>query len=154
MRSLHGPKRVCGIALLAALSAAVFLPGLAKEGYVLTFTNGLAVYLTGDTGLMSDMSMLRRFYHPHLTVVNVDGVNVMGAEEGAFAMTTLVRPRPVIASHAEQAVTTNGRVSPNTRTARFAALLGDMPVYVPLSGTTMQFDGNANCVTGCTSASR
>ena len=121
-------------------------------GYVLTFTNGLTVYLTGDTGLMSDMSLFRKVYEPNLAVVNVDGVNVMGPEEAAFAMNSLVKPTSVIISHAEQAVTTNGQMNPNTRTAVFASLVDDLPVYLPLSGVTMQFNGAGRCVSGCTPA--
>ena len=64
-------------------------------------------------------------------------------------MKRLIRPRAVIASHSEEAVTVNGVVQSNTRTAHFAALLRDVPVYVPLSGKTMEFDGNATCVFAC-----
>lgn len=122
--------------------------GLAN-GYVLTFTNGLRVYLSGDTGPTSEMAIIRDLYHPQLAVVNVDGVSSMGPEEAAFAMAQLVQPAAVIASHAEEPVTVNGRVSPDTRTAQFISLLGDVPVYVPLSGKTMEFAGDATCVSGC-----
>ena len=122
------------------------------SGYVLTFTNGLTVYLTGDTGLMSDMSMFRKLYEPNLAVVNFDGVNVMGPEEAAFAVNSLVKPTSVIVSHAEQAVTSNGQMDPNTRTAVFASLVDDAAVYLPLSGVTMQFNGAGRCVGGCTPA--
>lgn len=126
--------------------------GLAS-GFVLTFTNGLKVYLTGDTGPTSDMAMIvRDFYHPKLAIVNVDGVSSMGPEEAAYAVKHLIRPRAVIASHSEEAVTVNGLVQSNTRTAQFASLLRDTPVYVPLSGKTMDFDGDANCVSGCAEA--
>jgi L-ascorbate metabolism protein UlaG (beta-lactamase superfamily) len=118
--------------------------GLAN-GYVLTFTNGLKIYLSGDTGPMSDMAIIRDLYHPRLAVVNMDGVNVMGPEEAAYTMKQLVQPAAVIVSHAEEPVTTNGRVNPFTRTAQFIDLMG-RPVYVPLSGKTMEFDGNGNCV--------
>lgn len=121
--------------------------GLAN-GYVLTFTNGLKVYLSGDTGPTSDMAIMRDLYHPQLAVVNVDGVASMGPEESAYAMKQLVQPTAVIASHPEEPVTSDGRVNPATRTAQFIGLLGDMPVYIPLSGRTMEFDGDANCV-GC-----
>lgn len=123
--------------------------GLAN-GYVLTFTNGLKVYLTGDTGPTSDMAMIvRDLYRPNLAVVNVDGVSSMGPEEAAYAVKRLIQPIAVIPSHSEEEVTTNGLVKPDTRTAQFAALLGDVQVHVPLSGKTMEFDGNANCVSGC-----
>jgi len=60
---------------------------------------------------MSDMSLFRRFYEPNLAVVNVDGVNVMGPEDAAFAVNSLLKPTSVIVSHAEQAVTTNGQMN-------------------------------------------
>lgn len=122
--------------------------GLAS-GYVLTFTNGLKVYLTGDTGPTSDMAIVRDLYHPSLAVPNMDGVNSMGPEEAAYAMKQLVQPAAVIPSHAEEAVTTNGHIRPETRTAQFLDLLGDIPAYLPLSGRTMEFDGDARCVAGC-----
>jgi L-ascorbate metabolism protein UlaG (beta-lactamase superfamily) len=116
-------------------------------------TNGLKIYLTGDTGPTSDMAtIVRGLYHPDLAVVNVDGVSSMGPEEAAYAVRRLVRPRAVIASHSEEAVTVNGIVQSNTRTAQFAALLPEVPVYVPLSGKTMEFDGHATCVSGCAEA--
>ena len=122
--------------------------GLAN-GFVLTFTNGLKVYLTGDTGPTSDMEMVRELYHPNLAVANMDGTSNMGPEEAAFAMRKLVQPAAVIPSHAEQAVTINGRVISDTRTAKFITLLRGIPAYLPLSGRTMEFDGDADCVGGC-----
>jgi L-ascorbate metabolism protein UlaG (beta-lactamase superfamily) len=122
--------------------------GLAN-GYVLTFTNGLKVYLTGDTGPTSDMAMIRDLYRPNLVVVNMDGTNNMGPEEAAFAMRELVRPKTVIPSHAEQAVTSDGQLISDTRTAKFISLLPEVRSYLPLSGHTMEFDGDARCVGGC-----
>jgi hypothetical protein len=63
-------------------------------------------------------------------------------------MNKLVKPAVVIPSHAEEAVTINGQVSPESRTAKFIALLHDMPAYVPLSGKTMEFDSDARCAGG------
>lgn len=124
--------------------------GLAS-GFVLTFTNGLKVYLTGDTGPTSDMFFIvNGIYHPNLTVANVDGLNSMGAIEGAYAMKELVHTSAVIPSHAEVRATADGKLLPGTETAKFIRLLGnDIPAYLPLSGRTMQFDGNARCVAGC-----
>jgi L-ascorbate metabolism protein UlaG (beta-lactamase superfamily) len=119
-------------------------------GFVLTFTNGLRVYLTGDTGPMSDMALIvRGIYHPKLTVANMDGINNMGPVEAAYAMKELVRTKAVIPSHAEQIVTVNGKLLPGTQTAEFIRLLGDIPAYLPLSGRTMEFDSDARCVAGC-----
>jgi L-ascorbate metabolism protein UlaG (beta-lactamase superfamily) len=123
--------------------------GLAS-GFVLTFTNGLRVYLTGDTGPTSDMAfVVRGIYHPNLTVANVDSLNTMGPVEAAYAMKELVHTAAVIPSHAEQVVTVKGKLLPDTRVAEFIRLLGDIPAYLPLSGRTMEFDGNARCLAGC-----
>jgi L-ascorbate metabolism protein UlaG (beta-lactamase superfamily) len=128
--------------------------GLAS-GFVLTFTNGLRVYLTGDTGPTSDMALVvRGIYHPNLAVANMDALNNMGPEEAAYAMKELVQPAAVIPSHAEEAVTVNGQLRSSTRTAEFIRLLGDMPAYLPLSGRTMEFNGNAQCTAGCARNSR
>jgi L-ascorbate metabolism protein UlaG (beta-lactamase superfamily) len=123
--------------------------GLAM-GFVLTFTNGLKVYLTGDTGPTSDMALIvRGIYHPNLTVANMDGLNNMGPEEAAYAMKELVRTVAVIPSHAQEPVTVNGQLQPGTQMAEFIRLLGGIPAYLPLSGRTMQFDADAECVVGC-----
>lgn len=118
-------------------------------GFVLTFTNGLRVYLSGDTGQTSDMSIIRELYHPNLTVFNIGDIFTTGPEEAAFAVTRLVQPNAAIPSHANEVATTNGVVNPGTRTARFIELSSDVPVLVPLSGLTMEFNGRAECVTGC-----
>jgi L-ascorbate metabolism protein UlaG (beta-lactamase superfamily) len=123
--------------------------GLAN-GFVLTFTNGLRIYLTGDTGATSDMALIvRGIYRPNLTVANVDGLNTMGPMEAAYAMKELVHTAAVIPSHAEQVVTVKGKLLPDTQVAEFLRLLGDIPAYLPLSGRTMEFDGNARCLAGC-----
>jgi hypothetical protein len=54
----------------------------------------------------------------------------------------------VIASHANEAATEGGKVVPGTKTAAFIEAV-EVPAYVPLSGVTMEFDGEANCVAGC-----
>lgn len=41
-----------------------------------------------------------------------------------------------------------GKLTPNSRTAAFQKA-ARMPVHVPLSGRTMQFDGSGRCVSGC-----
>jgi len=119
-------------------------------GYVLTFTNGLTVYLTGDTGHVSDMaSIVRDYYRPKLVVINIGDIFTTGPEEAAFAVTQLIGPRAVIPEHANEVATAGGAVIPGTKTARFLELLKDTRGYLPLSGHTMEFDSEANCVAGC-----
>jgi hypothetical protein len=61
----------------------------------------------------------------------------------------LIKPKSVIAEHANEAATMKGVVQPGTRTARFVDLLKGIPAHVPLSFRTMQFDGNGKCISGC-----
>ncbi len=113
------------------------------NGFVLKFTNGLRVYLSGDTGLTTDMrSVVHGFYRAQLVVFNIGDIFTTGPEEAAFAVATLIQPNAVIPSHANEVATTGGVVNPGTHTARFTELLEDIPVFVPLSGVTMEFDGN------------
>jgi L-ascorbate metabolism protein UlaG (beta-lactamase superfamily) len=133
--------------LLAAngLTAYVGPPG----GFVVRFSNGLVVYLSGDTGITADMEVVRSFYKANLAVMNIAGSpNMTGPDEAAFVMNELVRPTSVIASHANEAATQGGQVLPNTKTARFQRA-AKMPVYVPRSGSPMEFDGSGRCVGGC-----
>lgn len=119
-------------------------------GYVLTFSNDLTVYLSGDTGQTSDMAtIIRDFYAPKLVVFNIGDIFTTGPDEAAFAVTQLIVPRAVIPEHANEIATAGGAVIPGTKTARFIDLVGELPVYLPLSGRTMEFDARANCVAGC-----
>ncbi|MBA2689766.1 MAG: MBL fold metallo-hydrolase [Burkholderiales bacterium] len=119
------------------------------SGYVVKFTNGLTVYLSGDTGIHADMrTIVRDFHKANLTVLNL-GPNAISPDAAAFVINELVQPATVIASHANEAVTSDGKLRPNTRTKAFIDLVKNRPVYLTLSGKTMEFDGNAKCVAGC-----
>jgi len=129
-------------------------PG-AASGYTIEFTNGLSVYLSGDTGLSSDMLLvIRRFYHPNLVVFNIGDIFTTGPEEAAFAINELIEPATVIPSHANEMATTSGTVIPGTKTARFMQLVDRADVVPPLSGQVMQFDGSGRCISGCGTARR
>ena len=115
---------------------------------------------------MADMkTIVNAFYQPNLVVMNIGDMSGNGPEEGAFAVTDLIRPTAVIASHANEAATSGGIVQPGTRTARFVELVSPglsvtdrldlirgrkkVSIFAPLSGITMEFDGDATCLTGC-----
>ncbi len=130
------------------------------NGFVVSFTNGLSVYLSGDTGLADEMrSVVRGLYGAKLVVINIGDNFTTGPEEAAYAVTDLIGAVAVIPSHANEAATQNGSAIAGTRTARFIEILeqGPMrasrrrsvPVYVPLSGMTMEFHSTGNCVVGC-----
>ncbi len=141
--------------------------GLAT-GFVVTFSNGLVVYLSGDTGVINDMAtIVSGLYGAKLAVLNIADQTMMGPEEAAYAAKTLIKAKSVIVSHASEVATTGGVVNAGTRTARFIDLMraadqGHNPlldyapggvaggnVFVPRSGITMQFDAQGRCVANC-----
>jgi L-ascorbate metabolism protein UlaG (beta-lactamase superfamily) len=127
------------------LTAYVGPPG----GYVLRFSNGLVAYLSGDTGITAEQDLVvRQHYKANLAVLNIGGTFTVGPTEAAYVVNDLVQPRSVIASHANEPATVNGQLSPTSRTAAFRKA-ANMPVHVPLSGKTMQFDGSGRCSAGC-----
>ncbi|MFO1323971.1 MAG: MBL fold metallo-hydrolase [Burkholderiales bacterium] len=120
-----------------------------STGYVIRFTNGLVVYLSGDTGLHADMKTLANEYHKaNLMMLNM-GPTAVTAHSAAYAANELVRPASVIATHVNEAATSGGKLRPSSRTAAFSGLVKGRPVYLALSGKTMEFDGDGKCVAGC-----
>lgn len=118
-------------------------------GYVLTFSNGLVVYLSGDTGVTAEQeTVVRRQYGAKLVVINIGDTFTTGPAEAAFVVDELIQPASVIPSHANEPATENGEVIAGTRTETFLEATGT-PAYLPLSGRTMAFDANGNCVEGC-----
>ena len=119
------------------------------NGYVVTFTNGLKVYLSGDTAVMGDMkTIITGYYKVNLAVMNM-GAFAMQSEESAFAVNDLIQPNAVIPSHVNEAATTGGKVNPGTKTKQFIDLVKGTSVHVPLSGKTMEFNADAKCTAGC-----
>ena len=118
-------------------------------GYVLGFSNGLVVYLSGDTGITAEQQLVvRDHYKAKLTVMNIGDTFTTGPKEAAYVINTLVKPNEVIASHANEVATKGGKVLPGTKTETFIKAV-EVPVHVPLSGKTMAFDSNGKCVAGC-----
>ena len=122
--------------------------GLAT-GYVLTFSNGLVTYLSGDTGITADQEfVVRDLYHAKLAVMNIGDGFTTGPKEAAYVINELVKPAFVIASHANEVGTVQGKVRPGSKTETFLKLV-KMPAAIPLSGRTMQFDASGKCTSGC-----
>jgi len=127
------------------LTAYVGPPG----GYVVSFSNGLIVYLSGDTGITAEQELVvNRFYKANLSVINIGGTFSTGPTEAAYVMNKLVKPKSVIASHANEVATKNGKLLSGTRTDIFRKGV-KAPVYIPLSGKMMEFNGKGKCVVGC-----
>lgn len=120
------------------------------NGYILTFSNGLVVYLSGDSGIFADQEVtVRRFYGAKLAIINAGGIFTSGPKEAAYSINELIKPNAVIPHHMNEAATENGEVRPGTRTAEFLSLIENIPAHLPLSGRTMEFDGEARCIGGC-----
>lgn len=118
-------------------------------GYVLTFTNGLVVYLSGDTGVTAEQeTVVSNQYNAQLVVINIGDTFTTGPTEAAYVINELIEPKSAIASHANEAATENSKVIAGTKTEEFIKAT-NVPVYVPLSGQTMEFDGSGQCVAGC-----
>jgi L-ascorbate metabolism protein UlaG (beta-lactamase superfamily) len=128
------------------LTAYVGPPG----GFVLRFSNGLTAYLSGDTGITAEQDLVvRGHYKANMAVMNIGGFPfTTGPTEATYVVNELVRPNSVIASHANEPATVGGKLVPTSKTAAFAKA-AKMPVHVPLSGKTMEFDGGGRCVSGC-----
>jgi L-ascorbate metabolism protein UlaG (beta-lactamase superfamily) len=118
-------------------------------GYVLTFSNGLVVYLSGDTGITSEQdTVVRVHYKAKLAVINIGDTFTTGPTEAAYVINALVQPASVIPSHANEVATSDGKVLPGTRTETFRNAV-KVPVHIPLSGKTLEFDGSGKCAAGC-----
>jgi len=122
--------------------------GLAT-GYVLRFSNGLVAYLSGDTGITADQELVvRNHYQAKLVVMNIGDGFTTGPVEAAYVINDLVKPNAVIASHANEAGSVDGKVRPGSKTETFMKAV-KVPVHIPLSGKTMEFDAAAKCGAGC-----
>jgi L-ascorbate metabolism protein UlaG (beta-lactamase superfamily) len=118
-------------------------------GYVLTFSNGLVVCLSGDTGVTAEQKIVvGDQYKAKLVVMNIGDLFTTGPKEAAYVVNELIKPASVIASHANEVGTKDGKVVSGTRTEVFMKA-AKMPVHIPLSGRAMAFDGGGKCVSGC-----
>ncbi len=108
------------------------------------------VYLSGDSGISADQDVVvHRFYGAELAVINAGGIFTSGPKEAAFSINELIKPNAVIPQHTNEEATKGGKLVPGSKTAAFASLVKGIPVHIPLSGVTMEFDGNGKCVVGC-----
>ena len=129
----------------AGIAGDVGLP----TGFVLRFSNGLVAYLSGDTGITADQELVvRNHYQAKLAVLNIGDGFTTGPAEAAYVINELVKPAAVIASHANEVGTVGGKVRPGSKTEAFVKA-SKVPVHLPLSGKTMEFDAAGKCTAGC-----
>lgn len=118
-------------------------------GYVLSFSNGLVVYLSGDTGITAEQDLVvRQHYGAKLAVINIGDTFTTGPKEAAYVINELIKPTAVIPSHANEEATKSGIVVDGSKTDSFIKASA-VPVHLPLSGRTIAFDKDGNCVSGC-----
>lgn len=118
-------------------------------GYVISFSNGLVAYLSGDTGSTAEQKIVvAEQYKAKLVVMNIGNTFTTGPKEAAYVVNELIKPASVIASHANETGTKDGKIIAGTKTETFVKA-AKVPVHIPLSGRTMEFDTGGNCVAGC-----
>ena len=118
-------------------------------GYVVKFTNGLTAYLSGDTGIHTEMkTVVKDFHKANLAVLNL-GPSAGTVMSGAHAMKELVQPASVMFTHVNEAATEGGKLRAASRTAAVIKQLKNATAHPAISGRTMEFDGKGKCVAGC-----
>lgn len=145
------PRNILDAGLAASLAPDGLTAYVGPEnGYVLTFgasghEDGLAVYLSGDTGHTSDMKhIVRDFYKARVAVVNMGDIFSMGPEEAAFAVDELIEPKTAIPSHSNQESTVEGEVKAGTRVETFINEV-ETKVILPLSGVPIICNHKGDC---------
>ena len=129
----------------AGIAGDVGLP----TGYVLRFSTGLVAYLSGDTGITADQELvIRNHYNAKLAVMNIGDGFTTGPAEAAYVINELVKPATVIASHANEVGSVGGKVRPGSKTEAFVKA-SKVPVVIPLSGKTLEFDAGGQGTAGC-----
>jgi len=118
-------------------------------GYVVTFSNGLVAYLSGDTGITAEQkTVVADHYQAKLAVINIGDTFTTGPKEAAYVINELIKPVSVIPSHANEQATESGKLIAGTRTEKFLNNT-QVPAFLPLSGKTLSFNGMGQCVKGC-----
>ena len=117
-------------------------------GYVVKFTNGLVAYLSGDTGIHTEMRTVVNEYHRANLAVFNGGLSAGTNASVAQALNELVKPAAILWTHPNEAVTEGGKLRPASRVAALQKTV-KAPMHFAISGTTLEFDGKGKCVKGC-----
>ena len=67
-------------------------------GFVIEPEGGKSVYFAGDTGIFGDMELIRRLYHPYVSVLPIGDKYVMGINEAAYAA-QMLESRYILPGH-------------------------------------------------------
>jgi L-ascorbate metabolism protein UlaG (beta-lactamase superfamily) len=70
------------------------LYGGPATGFLITFENGLRVYMAGSTGLTADLQLYGERYKPHIVMVPIAGRFMMHPDDAAYAVKLLQKGNP------------------------------------------------------------
>ncbi len=70
------------------------LYGGPAAGFLITFENGLRVYMAGSTGLTMDLKLYGMRYKPHIVMVPIAGRFMMHPDDAAYAVKLLMTDNP------------------------------------------------------------
>jgi L-ascorbate metabolism protein UlaG (beta-lactamase superfamily) len=73
-------------------------PGGMSAGFVIKMETAPAIYHAGDTGVFSDMKLIKQLYKPALVILPIGGHFTMGPREAAMAC-GLLNPKHVLGMH-------------------------------------------------------
>ena len=108
----------------------------------------ISVEATGETVGEAKWSAVRELQR-RVPGIDRDAITFQIVTEGERGLLGVgYTPASVIASHANEVGSVEGRVRPGSKTEAFMKAV-KAPVHIPLSGKTMEFDGDARCVAGC-----
>lgn len=71
----------------------------AGVGYVITCEDGFKIYISGNTGLSADMTIIRDYYQPDLVILSVAGILTIDPDAACYASNTLLHAKHVVPSH-------------------------------------------------------
>ena len=81
-------------------------------------------------------------------MLNIGGTFTTCLTEAAYVINELVKLASVVASHANEPVTKDGKLVPGSKTEAFIKVV-KVPAHLPLFGRTMEFDGKRACLASC-----
>jgi L-ascorbate metabolism protein UlaG (beta-lactamase superfamily) len=113
-------------------------------GFVVKFTNGLTAYLSGDTGIHSEMKTVIHDVHKgNFAVLNLEP-NPGIFHCGAHAINELIQPESVILTHVNESATEGGKLRAKSHTAALIEQLKP-PARLAIRGRAIEFGGEGKC---------
>lgn len=74
-------------------------PGGEPAGYIVELENGFTIYHAGDTGVFSDMALIKALYDPDVALLPIGGHFTMDSKHAAYAIRNLLESKKVIPMH-------------------------------------------------------